>query len=84
MGVPQAGAKHGYQFGHIGVGGLARSGVYDTTSHLRSDEEPVGFNVGFLDGHVVWRSWRPPSMPPVDENGNLVPRWPGHGPDCFW
>ena len=84
MGQPKVGTKYGYQFGHINSGGLERSGVYDTTSHLKSDEEPSGFNVGFLDGHVQWRTWNPPSMPEVDGNGKPIPRWPGNGPDCFW
>jgi len=84
MGVAKAGTKHGYQFGHIAVGGLIRSGVYDTTSHLKSDEEPVGSNVGFLDGHVVWRPWSPPKMPPLNVSGRLIPRRSGQGPDCFW
>jgi prepilin-type N-terminal cleavage/methylation domain-containing protein len=84
MGEPKDGTKYGYQFGHIAMGGLVRSGVYDTTSHLKSDEEPTGFNVGFLDSHVVWRPWNPPMMPEVDANGKPIPRWPGNGPDCFW
>jgi prepilin-type processing-associated H-X9-DG protein len=84
MGEPKAGTRYGYRFGRIAMGGLVRSGVYDTTSHLRDDEEPSGFNAGFLDGHVVWRPWNPPSMPEMDESGKLIPRWPGHGPDCFW
>ncbi len=84
MGDPKPDAKYGYQFGHIASGGLVRSGVYDTTSHLKSDEEPSGLNVGFLDGHVTWRPWNPPTMPERDENGALLPRWAGHGPDCFW
>ncbi|MDH7599479.1 MAG: type II secretion system protein [Sedimentisphaerales bacterium] len=84
MGVPLAGAKYGYKFGHIDIGGLRRSGVYDTTSHLKNDQEPAGFNVGFLDGHVTWRAWNPPTMPEVDKSGKPIPRWTGHGPDCFW
>ncbi|MBN2182981.1 MAG: type II secretion system protein [Sedimentisphaerales bacterium] len=84
MGVPQDGTMYGYQFGHIASGGLVRSGVYDTTSHLKSDEEPRGFNLGFMDNHVVWQPWNPPRKPELDESGKPIPRWPGNGPDCFW
>jgi prepilin-type N-terminal cleavage/methylation domain-containing protein/prepilin-type processing-associated H-X9-DG protein len=84
MGISEGATKYGYRFGHINVGGLKRSGVFDTTSHLENDEEPSGFNVGFLDGHVVWRKWNPPSVPPMDANGSLIPRRSGYGPDCFW
>ena len=84
MGAAQVGTKYGYKFGKINVGGLRRQGVFDTTSHLKTDEEPSGFNVGFLDGHVVWRAWSPPKMPPVNMSGKLIPRRAGQGPDCFW
>jgi prepilin-type N-terminal cleavage/methylation domain-containing protein/prepilin-type processing-associated H-X9-DG protein len=84
MGISANNTRYGYQFGHINIGGLSRSNVYDTTSHLKNDEEPVGFNVGFLDGHVEWRSWNPPKTPPVDSNGKPIPRRAGNGPDCFW
>ena len=33
----------------------AYTGYYDTTSHLRSDKEGAGGNIGFVDGHVKWR-----------------------------
>lgn len=84
MGQPEAGTKYGYNFGMIDMGGLVRQGVYDRTSHVKRFDEPSGGNVGFLDGHVSWRTWKPPEMPEMDETGALVPRWAGHGPDCFW
>ena len=31
------------------------TGYYDTTSHLRSDKQGAGGNMGFVDGHVSWR-----------------------------
>jgi prepilin-type processing-associated H-X9-DG protein len=30
----------------------------DQTSHLKSDDEPLGGNMGFLDGHVDWRNFQ--------------------------
>ncbi len=84
MGQEKGNTKYGYRFGRITMGGLVRQGVYDTTSHLKSDEEPSGFNVGFLDGHVIWRAWRPPTVPEVDDEGVPIPRWSRNGPHCFW
>jgi prepilin-type N-terminal cleavage/methylation domain-containing protein/prepilin-type processing-associated H-X9-DG protein len=84
MGQRQGGTRYGYNFGMITMGGLVRQGVYDRTSHVKTYDEPRGGNVGFLDGHVSWRTWNPPEMPEMDENGELIPRWAGHGPDCFW
>ena len=34
------------------------TGYYDTTSHLRSDKEGAGGNIGFVDGHVKWRHFK--------------------------
>jgi len=34
------------------------TGYYDTTSHLRSDKESAGGNIGFTDGHVEWRNFK--------------------------
>jgi prepilin-type N-terminal cleavage/methylation domain-containing protein/prepilin-type processing-associated H-X9-DG protein len=31
------------------------TGYHDTTSHLKSDKEGAGGNIGFTDGHVDWR-----------------------------
>ena len=36
-------------------GGMLEYGVHDRTSHLKTDAEPLGGNIGFLDGHVAWR-----------------------------
>ncbi|UCG56701.1 MAG: type II secretion system protein [Phycisphaerales bacterium] len=38
-----------------GSGQGAYTGYYDTTSHLRSDKEGAGGNIGFVAGHVKWR-----------------------------
>ena len=84
MGEPRIYAKYGYQFGKITVGGLVRQGIYDTSNHLKNEEEPTGSNIGYLDGHVTWRPWNPPSMPEVDQKGRPIPRWTGGGPHCFW
>ncbi len=50
--------QHGYDFGMIKSGGSwSEGGFVDQTSHLKTDEEPRGGNIGFLDGHVAWRPW---------------------------
>lgn len=79
--------KYGYNFGMITEGGLPNQGIYDRTSHLKNDEEPSGWNVGFLDGHVDWRRWNPGSNPgdyPFMSNNRPLARWDGAGPACFW
>jgi len=58
LGQEDTKTKHGYNFGEITVGGSwTEGGFIDRTSHLKSDEEPRGGNVGFLDGHIEWRPW---------------------------
>ena len=78
MGVPQTNAKYGRNFGQVPGGIWAESQVYDQTSHLKSDDEPAGGNIGFLDGHVEWRAFNPDI-----ENGVAVPRF-GNTPGFFW
>jgi len=34
------------------------TGYYDTSSHLKSDKEPTGGNIGFADCHVAWRDFK--------------------------
>jgi prepilin-type N-terminal cleavage/methylation domain-containing protein len=58
LGQTEPDTKHGYNFGTITVGGSwGTNGIHDRTSHLKSDEEPQGGNIGFLDSHVAWRSF---------------------------
>jgi len=38
-------------------GSFSRHGIYDSTSHLRSEKEAAGGNIGFADGHVHWRDF---------------------------
>jgi prepilin-type N-terminal cleavage/methylation domain-containing protein/prepilin-type processing-associated H-X9-DG protein len=47
-------------FGQIvaGSGQGQYTGYYDTTSHLRSDTQGAGGNIGFADGHVRWRHFK--------------------------
>lgn len=42
-------------FAFVAGGMLGQHGLYDRTSHLKDDSEPLGGNAGFLDGHVEWR-----------------------------
>jgi prepilin-type N-terminal cleavage/methylation domain-containing protein len=39
-------------------GMFSRYGLYDVTSHLRSESECVGGSVGFTDCHVYWRPFK--------------------------
>ncbi len=78
MGVPQPNTVYGRNFGQVMGGIYQQSGVYDQTSHLKSDEEPLGGNIGFLDSHTEWRHFKPEI-----ENGVAVPRY-GNNPGFFW
>jgi prepilin-type N-terminal cleavage/methylation domain-containing protein/prepilin-type processing-associated H-X9-DG protein len=42
-------------FRRVQGGMLGQHGLYDQTSHLKTDALPLGGNIGFLDGHVDWR-----------------------------
>ncbi len=58
LGQEDSNTKHGYNFGMVTAGGSwSGAGFPDRTSHLKTDEEPSGGNIGFLDGHVEWRHW---------------------------
>lgn len=46
-------------FGLVAGGTLGQVGLYDRTSHLKTDAQPSGMNIGFLDGHVQWRNFSP-------------------------
>jgi prepilin-type N-terminal cleavage/methylation domain-containing protein/prepilin-type processing-associated H-X9-DG protein len=80
MGTPQSNTKYGRNFAQISGGIYAGSKVYDQTSHLRNDEEPLGGNIGFLDGHTDWRHFNPDI-----EDGIAVPRFGDiNPPGFFW
>jgi len=65
-------AKFGYTFGQITAGGTwDGQRILDRSSHLKSDEEPYGGNMGFLDGHVDWRHF----LDMEDRIGNNVTFW---------
>ncbi len=83
MGQEDNDAKWKYNFGMV-YGGLVNYGLYDRTNHLISDEEPAGGNIGFLDGHVSWRKWDPPTYPYASSSGKPVPRWDDAGPAFWW
>jgi prepilin-type N-terminal cleavage/methylation domain-containing protein len=78
MGAPQANTKYGRNFGQVRGGIYSQSQVFDQTSHLRDDFDPLGGNIGFLDNHVEWRRFEPEV-----ENGVAVPRY-GQSPGFFW
>ena len=77
MGQTQTGSRYGYNFSQVSGGIWAESQVYDQTSHLKGDD-PLGGNVGFLDGHSEWRRFEP------EMDGDVaVPRVNGP-PAFFW
>jgi len=78
MGVPDSSRNYGRNFAEVPGGILGLHGVYDRTSHLKGDIDPVGGNIGFLDGHAEWRAFDP------DMDGNTArPRY-GDNPGFFW
>ena len=59
LGQIDSSCKYGYNFWKVTVGGSWSGGkFFDMTSHLRTEQEPSGGNIGFLDGHMEWRPWR--------------------------
>lgn len=59
LGQVDSSMKYGYNFGTITNGGTWNSeGIADSSNHVKSDSEPYGGNMGFLDGHVEWRNFR--------------------------
>ena len=87
FGANAAGTKYGYNFGRITGGifmGDSRSGkgtgLYDQSSHLKNDFEPIGGNDGFLDGHVEWFPFKPKINP---GSGEAIPRVT-IGQNFFW
>ena len=80
MGIPESNTRYGRNFAEVPGGIYGQSGVYDSTSHLKSAEEPAGGNIGFLDAHVEWRRFDPDV-----ENGVATARYePSGAPGFFW
>jgi hypothetical protein len=52
MGVPTAGTKDGFNFRQVPGDIWTQHQVYDQTSHLKNDYEPLGSNISFMDAHV--------------------------------
>jgi prepilin-type N-terminal cleavage/methylation domain-containing protein len=78
MGIPDSDLKYGRNFQDVPGGIYGRWGVYDRSSHIKSAEEPLGENIGFLDGHTQWLKWNP-----YIEDGVAVPRY-GQSPGFYW
>ena len=87
FGTPAAGSKYGFNFGQVTGGifsGMSASGkgqgLYDQSSHLKNDFEPIGGNDGYLDGHVEWK----PFKPQINAgSGRAIPR-ATIGQNFFW
>ncbi|MBN1973874.1 MAG: type II secretion system protein [Sedimentisphaerales bacterium] len=78
MGVPASNQKYGRDFVNVPGGIYTSDRVYDRTNHLEKGKDPVGGNIGFLDGHTEWRAFNPEIR-----NGAAVPRY-GNSPGFFW
>jgi len=78
MGTRKNNTKYGYNFAEVSGGIYNEHQVYDTTSHLKSSEEPTGGNIGFMDNHTEWRPFDPEI-----ENSVALPRY-GTAPGFFW
>jgi prepilin-type N-terminal cleavage/methylation domain-containing protein/prepilin-type processing-associated H-X9-DG protein len=71
-------------FGLVAGGTLGQVQLYDRTSHLKSDAQPSGMNIGYLDGHVEWRHFVPAWETPEYEQADDIPK-PRYGADRrFW
>jgi len=71
-------------FGLVAGGTLTQVQLYDRTSHLKSDAQPSGMNIGYLDGHVDWRHFIPGWETPEYESADDIPK-PRYGGDRrFW
>jgi len=82
MGMVDSTAKYGRDFAEITNGGIMSDhNIAERSSHLTGQGMPTGGNVGFLDGHVVWRKFDPE----FDDSGNALPRTPtSQNPGFFW
>ncbi|OHB55085.1 MAG: hypothetical protein A2173_07985 [Planctomycetes bacterium RBG_13_44_8b] len=78
MGSRQPGTMYGRNFVRVQGGIYGQSGVYDQTSHFKSEEEPLGGNIGYLDSHAEWRHFKPDV-----QDGIATPRY-GDAPGFFW
>jgi prepilin-type N-terminal cleavage/methylation domain-containing protein len=79
LGTRQTGKKWGYNFTEVAGGIYTNHQVYDKTSHVNGKGEPVGQNVGYLDGHADWRKFNPD----VTADGTAVARY-HTAPAFFW
>jgi prepilin-type N-terminal cleavage/methylation domain-containing protein/prepilin-type processing-associated H-X9-DG protein len=83
MGEEDATLKGGYDFAEIKNGSSPYSALQapERSSHLTGAGNPIGGNIGFLDGHVVWRKFEPEEV-----SGKYIPRIAGTStrPGYFW
>ena len=71
-------------FGMVQGGSWGRANLLDSTSHLKTDYQPYGMNIGFLDGHVDWRRYNPEWRAPEYERLDDVPKPRYGGNRKFW
>ncbi len=74
LGQADSQAPHHYDFDMITSGDMwTRYQIYDRSNHLKNSQEPLGTNVGFLDGHVSWRTF-----------SQIEERYGGNSMPVFW
>jgi prepilin-type N-terminal cleavage/methylation domain-containing protein/prepilin-type processing-associated H-X9-DG protein len=78
MGTRQAGTPYGRNFLENRGGIWQQHQEFDPSSHVRDAFNPLGQNIGFLDGHVSWLRFEPDMA-----GGVAVPRY-GDAPGFFW
>jgi prepilin-type N-terminal cleavage/methylation domain-containing protein len=81
MGVRQSGKKWGRNFVEVAGGIYQAHNVYDRSSHVNGNGEPMGGNAVFMDAHTEWRRFNPD----VDGSGVAIARYePPSMPGFFW
>jgi prepilin-type N-terminal cleavage/methylation domain-containing protein/prepilin-type processing-associated H-X9-DG protein len=83
LGAPASTYKYGRNFAQVQGGIYGRSMVNDRTSHIKGETNPVGGNIGFVDGHVDWRKFDPSMLFCPPGSTVATPRY-ADTPGFFW
>lgn len=91
LGTPDSGPDYpyGYNFGLIKTGSTYNTkGIWDSSSHLKTDGVPIGGNIAFLDGHVEWRSFGGTPQKRTEREKSpysiMNVRWESGSPPFWW
>jgi len=75
--------RYGRNFVQCHGGIYSQHGVEERSSHLKGDRDPLGGNIGFLDGHMEWRAFDP-AMAFFPPGSRVVTARYGDAPGFFW